>query len=164
MSQVSNPCYTIAEVANAAHRFDPKTLSQGYELYRAGDLSVEGVYAPPEEALIVLEHSEFSGHYAMSKAAYSREKGLNRTCNPEGAIIRHDLAEILSSVQAPPAAQTGLNIPMTDTDVQYIQQRLKQTKYGPFTATQRFLDQLEKSKQHHGIHYRIDRGTDGRIS
>ncbi|KAF2859970.1 hypothetical protein K470DRAFT_258314 [Piedraia hortae CBS 480.64] len=90
MSQVSDSRYTMAEVANAARRFDPKMLPQGYGVYHASDLSIEGVYATSEGALIALENSEMLGYYVLSEAAYSGERGPNRTNNPEGATIYYD--------------------------------------------------------------------------
>ncbi|KAF2857159.1 hypothetical protein K470DRAFT_267043 [Piedraia hortae CBS 480.64] len=61
------------------------------------------------------------------------------------------------------SSQQGLTIPITDNEVENIQQKLRREKFGPFTATLLFVEQLERKRQRHGVLYKIDRSSDGRI-
>lgn len=54
-------------------------------------------------------------------------------------------------------------MPVSAVDVRTIQRQLRLDRYGPFTATQLFLDQLRRNQRWHGIAYKVQRGSDGRI-
>lgn len=56
-------------------------------------------------------------------------------------------------------------IAITADDVKNIQKKLRNEKYGPLSATQLFIHQLEQHKQRHGVMYKVDRNpATGRIT